>query len=327
MKFIDLHCDTLMNTFLYKKDDMYETDGMVDFKRMKEAGQLAQFFAMYMLSPDVKRYMPEAEIDGVLDEDYIAQLSGTLQRNIDRYSDLIAFARNAEEMLANERTGKMSAFLTIEDGRSVNGSMENLKRYYDMGVRLISFTWNYANCFGWPNSDDAKVMGKGLTDFGKEAVGYMNAAGMLIDVSHLSDGGFWDVAEISAKPFVASHSNCRAICPHKRNLTDDMIRAVADKGGAIGMNFAPIFLGPDPKCEDSRVEMMSEHIRHMIKVGGSDVIALGSDLDGISGNLEIPDISKMYMVFDRLAEDGVGGDVIEKLAYKNALRVMEDSLA
>ena len=327
MKFIDLHCDTLMNTFLYKQDDMYEMEGMVDFKRMKEAGQLAQFFAMYMLSPDVKRFEPEVEFDEVSDEDYIARLSGTLAKNLTMYEDMIAFARNADEMLKNEQDGRMSAFLTIEDGRSVNGSMDNLARYYGMGVRLISFTWNYANCFGWPNSDDAEIMGKGLTDFGREAIGYMNSAGMLIDVSHLSDGGFWDVARISTRPFVASHSNCRAVCTHRRNLTDDMIRVVADKGGVIGMNFAPIFLGPDPKCQDSTVEMMSEHIRHMIKVGGTDVIALGSDLDGISGNLEVPDISRMYMVFDKLAEDGVVYGTIEKLAYRNAQRVIEDCLA
>ena len=324
MKFIDLHCDTLMRTFLFKKQDMYEMDGMVDFARMKQGGQLAQFFAMYMLSPEIAKHAPNVEF--VSDEEYIGQLSTTFKMNLEKYADIIGFAGNASEMLENESKGKMSAFLTIEDGRSVEGKLENIERYYEAGVRLISLTWNYENCFGYPNSKDAEIMQKGLKPFGKAAIEYMNSIGMLVDVSHLSDGGFNDVAAISKKPFMASHSNCRALSPHRRNLTDDMIKVLADHGGVAGLNFAPIFLSPDAAGKESTLEMMSAHVRHMIDVGGTDIAALGSDFDGIDGNIEVSDSSKMGLLFDKLQKDGLSSEVIEKVAYKNALRVISEAL-
>ncbi len=324
MKFIDLHCDTLMRTFLYKQTDMDRMDGMVDFEKMRQGGQTAQFFAMWMLSPDITDHVPNVE--QVSDEEYLSRLGATFRENLDKYSDKIAFAGNAADMLANERSGRMSAFLAIEDGRSVEGSLENIKRYYHMGVRLISLTWNHENCFGFPNSKDPEKMAKGLKPFGHRAVEYMNELGMLIDVSHLSDGGFYEVAEISKKPFVASHSNCRSLSPHTRNLADDMLRVLADKGGVAGLNFAPIFLTPDAKGKDATLELMSAHIRHMIKVGGEDLPALGSDFDGIEGNIEVPDSSKMHLLLERLQEDGVRPSVVEKIAYGNAQRVIKEAL-
>lgn len=324
MKFIDLHSDTLMRTFLFRTHDMYEMDGMVDFRRMRQGGQLAQFFAMYLLSPDIEKRFPD--VKPIPDEEYISLLHATFTDNLAKYRDIIAFAGNAEQMLGNERAGKMSAFLAIEDGRSVLGDLDNIRRYYDMGVRLISLTWNYENCFGSPNSKDPDVMERGLTPFGKGAVEHMNGIGMIVDVSHLSDGGFRDVAEVSTRPFMASHSNCRAISPHRRNLTDGMIRTLADRGGVAGLNFAPPFLSPSASGKESTLEMMSLHIRHMIAKGGEDLPALGSDFDGIEGDIEVSDSSKMGLLFERLAKDGVGSSAVEKIAYKNALRFIRDTL-
>ena len=122
--------------------------------------------------------------------------------------------------------------------------MNRLHTLYQEGVRLVTLLWNEENCIGSPNSKDRKIMQKGLKPFGFEVVEQMNSLGMLIDVSHLSDGGFWDVLSTSSKPIVASHSNARALCEHPRNLSDDMIRALAEKGGVIGLNFYPYFVNP-----------------------------------------------------------------------------------
>lgn len=325
MKYIDTHCDTLMRAFLDKDlDMMHLPESMVDFSRMKAGGTMAQFFAMFLLPPGAEKML---DLSQPVDDDvYINTLHDALMRNIEKYSEIIAFAKNGDDLLANEKAGKMSAFLTIEDGRSVNGSMEKLERYYDMGVRLISLTWNFANCFGSPNSKDPVIMAQGLTDFGKEAVVRMNELGMLVDVSHLSDGGFMDVAALSKKPFVASHSNCRAICPHQRNMTDEMIRILGEKGGVAGINFGPEFLNPDVTCKDSTAALMVQHIKHFLDVGGSDCVGIGTDFDGIQGNMEIGSPDKMELLFHLLHKEGVSDDQIEKIAWKNTFRVIRESM-
>ncbi|MCR3955018.1 MAG: dipeptidase [Gudongella sp.] len=325
MKFIDLHCDTLMKTMEKGSSiRLLENDRTsVDFKRMKEGESLAQFFAVFLPSQEM---MLEYVGRVVEDDEYIDTLVNTLKREIDENSHMISLAGSHSDLVENEKKGRMSAVLTIEDGRSVQGSLEKLRSYYDMGIRLISLTWNFENCFGYPNSDDRNIMEKGLKSFGKEGIQYMNDLGMIIDVSHLSDGGFLDVAKISKKPFVASHSNAREISPHKRNLTDQMIRILGEKGGVAGINFAPHFLQPDTTTDRSTVELMVRHLNHMKNVGGEDVVALGSDFDGIGGELEVDSIERMPMIFAALEKDGWSQGQIEKLAYRNALRVIGESM-
>lgn len=323
MKFIDLHCDTLMKAFMQKKPNVFEMpDSMLDVKRMKQGGGLAQFFAIFLLPEGFKKRM---NMEPVTDDEYIDYLLNAFDETMTEYKDYIAPAYNYDDIVRNEEEGRMSGLVTFEDGRAIDGSLEKLKRYCDRGIRLISLTWNFENCFGFPNSKDPKIMEKGLKDFGKEAVQYMNELGIIVDVSHLSDGGFYDVAKISSKPFVASHSNCRAISPHQRNMTDDMIKILAEKGGVVGINFGPEFLNEDITVKDSTVELMSKHIQWMINLGGEECVALGSDFDGISGNLEVNSVDKVPMIFDRLKTDGIRGSVIEKIAYKNALRVIKDT--
>ena len=322
MKYIDLHCDTLLAAFEKGKTQInVMPEAMIDVERLKKGGAAAQFFAIFMLPEAEKnnsgRMIPEDDV-------YINKLSGILHNSIQENENNLAFARNGVQLEENLKNGKISAFLTLEDGRSINGSMEKLEYYYDMGVRLISLTWNFANCLGYPNSPDEELMKKGLTAFGKEAVERMEELGMLVDVSHLSDGGFYDVADICKGPFVASHSNCRALTPHPRNLTDEMIRIVAEKGGVIGLNFAPGFLGKDIHNSDSRVEDMIRHLQHLWNKGGEDCLALGSDLDGIGGNLEIGSPDQMPRLFDAMSKAGFSGRMIEKMAYENAARVIQE---
>ena len=322
MKYIDLHCDTLLAAFEKEKTQInVMPEAMIDVERLKKGGAVAQFFAIFMLPEAEKnnsgRMIPEDDV-------YINKLSGILHNSIQENEKNLAFARNGAQLEENLKNGRISAFLTLEDGRSINGSMEKLERYYDMGVRLISLTWNYANCLGFPNSPDEELMSKGLTAFGKEAVERMEELGMLVDVSHLSDGGFYDVADICKGPFVASHSNCRSLTPHPRNLTDEMIRIVAEKGGVIGLNFAPGFLGKDIHNSDSRVDDMILHLQHLWNKGGEDCLALGSDLDGIGDNLEIGSPDQMPRLFDAMSKAGFSGRMIEKMAYENAARVIHD---
>lgn len=208
----------------------------------------------------------------------------------------------------------------------MDGRMENLDRFYGMGIRLISLTWNAPNCFGAPNGSTG-----GLTPFGREAVSHMNRLGMLVDVSHLSDRGFSEVAELckrEGKPFVASHSNCRALTLHSRNLTDEMIRAVADCGGVIGVNFGPEFLeqGQPRFRRESRGAAIAAHLRHMIRVGGVGCAAIGTDFDGISGRLEIGSAERMPLLFEALEREGFTQDETEGIAFRNVERVLREVL-
>jgi membrane dipeptidase len=305
-------------------DDMYEIPGaMLDVKRMGQAGAMAQFFAIFMMSPDSEQFSGKEAPD---DSTYIEHCFTVYNKLMAEHSDCIAPGLSGTGVEENYQVGRMSGVLTFEDGRPIAGNPDNLKKYYDLGLRLITLTWNGENCFGFPNSRDPNVMRQGLKPFGKDAVRIMNDLGIMVDVSHLSDAGFWDLASLSKKPFVASHSNCRALSPHPRNLTDDMIRALANSGGVIGLNFCPEFLNADIKDQNSTAARISLHARHIINTGGSDCVALGSDFDGIDGILEISAVEKMPLLFDQFRRDGLGDDVIEKIAWKNALRVMKDVL-
>ena len=320
MKYIDLHCDTLMQAYLREQKQVMELPGaMVDVGRLKEGQAAAQFFAIFMPPPGAEKLVGHLLPD---DEEYIHSLASILHKTIQENPEDIRFAGSLSEYKENEKDGKLSAFLTIEDGRSIAGKLDNIDEYYDLGVLLISLTWNMPNCLGSPNSSNPEIMRRGLTDFGKEAVAYMEEKGVLVDVSHLSDGGFYDVADICKKPYIASHSNCRALSPHQRNLTDDMIRRLAQKGGVAGINFGAEFLNEDIRLKESRIERIVSHILHMMKCGGEDCLAIGTDFDGITGEFEIGSPKKMQSLFEGLRRVKITERQIEKLAYKNAERVI-----
>lgn len=323
--YIDMHCDTLSAALHMGKQTITHMDKtMVDVERLLRSGTAAQFFAMFLTQKAGREWygLPaDADLTEVMMSMYQI-FRNTLAEN----ADTMAFAGCYEDLKRNERDGKLSAFLTIENGYPVKGDMDNLKKYHDLGVRLITLTWNDPNCFGQNHSTDPVLMNTGLTSFGKEAIEVMNDLGIAIDVSHLSDGGFWDVARLTAKPFVASHSNCRALSGHTRNLTDDMIRAVAEKGGVCGLNFESSFLNADLTDRKSRIDRMCDHVEHYIKVGGVEIVGIGSDFDGIGGDLEIGQCTDMYRLFDALERRGISDDVIDRIAYGNVARVIRESM-
>ena len=315
MKFIDLHCDTLMHLDNKNLHTLIKNGRCVDFERMKRGGCVAEFFAIYLPHPDQIKALGYSG-----DEAYVEEKFEIYSRDIKASGNI--WGKSAVDIDLAENSGKVCGFLTLEDGRSVAGSHERLAAFFERGIRLITLTWNFENCFGFPNSTDRDAMMRGLTNFGKEAITQMNELGMIIDVSHLSDGGFWDIVKISKKPFVASHSNARTLVPHPRNLTDGMIRAISNSGGCVGLNFGHQFLNIDKKSLFSKIEDMVRHVLHIRNIGGVQVLALGSDLDGISSTLEIDSIDKMGLLFDALAAAGLSASELEALAYNNALRVI-----
>jgi len=311
MQIIDFHCDTILHLMDQPHLNLYCNDLSVDVEKLKMGNSLAQFFALY-----IDLAMQQNPLQ------YCLRMVDTFHREIEINNNHIALARNYQEMCLNQQAGKISAFLTIEEGGVLQGRLENLRNFYRLGVRLLTLTWNYPNEIGCPNCKE-KYEIQGLTDFGKQVVAEMNRLGMIIDVSHLSDQGFHDVATLSKQPFVASHSNARTIRDHRRNLTDNMIRLLAQKGGIMGINFSGNFLAGSAW---SKVDDMVRHIQHIVRVGGIDVVALGTDFDGIEYDLEIATIGEIDKLVRALSHSGFSTDDIEKICFKNALRVIKECL-
>lgn len=317
MRFIDMHCDTFWLMMQKQGVSLQKNDLCIDIEKMKAAGSMAQFFASFI-------HMSRFKGENASEESYRYALDMITygKAKLAKCSDSIAIARNYDELIANRDSGKLSAILTLEEGGIINDKMEYLEELYRQGIRLITLTWNYENCIGYPNSREPQLMKLGLKPFGIEVIKRMNKLGMVIDVSHLSDGGFWDVIEHSTKPVVASHSNVRALCSHPRNLTDEMIKALAQKGGVAGVNFYPYFLHKSGKAT---VADIANHTWHLYQVGGEDVVAFGTDFDGFDdGELDIAHMGEMNLVYDAIKKRGFSERQIDKILNGNILRVLQD---
>lgn len=309
---IDLHCDTILKLWRGQPKVKLKTNQYcVDVDKMKIAGSLAQFFAVFIDLADHDR--PYSAFTAMAD---------LFMSELEENSDRLALATTSSELERNWQDGKVSCFLTIEEGGVLEGQLSNLYTAYDRGVRLITLTWNYPNELGFPNYEWTYCK-QGLTEFGRNVVVEMNRLGMLVDVSHLSDQGVYDVAAIAKRPFIASHSNARAVVNHSRNLTDPMIKLIADAGGVIGLNFCAEFLGTDPQAQ---IDDMIRHLRYLQQVGGQEVIALGTDFDGISCAIEVEDISQIHKLLTRLEQAGFKSSEIERFCWQNAARVLKDGI-
>lgn len=319
MNLVDLHCDTAWRLFESRNGETLSENGFsVNLKEMKKAESLAQFFACFV---DVGQFQTEQYARGY---ERVKELMHRMKSEVENSDGEIAFAGNYADIMKNKSEGKMSAVLTVEEGGVAEGSLSRVAEFYENGIRLITLLWNYENCIGYPNSRDAAVMRKGLKPYGFEMVERMNELGMIVDVSHMSDGGFWDVIRHSRFPVIASHSNARTLCSHPRNLTDEMIRALAEKGGVAGVNFYPAFIQENMTA---KADDIVHHISHMVNVGGSDVAAIGTDFDGFSdGELEIDKIGQMQILYNALEKNGFSCSQIEKFWSGNALRVIKEIL-
>lgn len=327
MKVFDMHCDTIMAIYqAAKKEEKIELRKnklMVDLEKMQKGDYLAQCFAMFV------PFTVENPFETCM------EMIDCYYLELEKNSDLIRPAFSYQDILNNQKNKKMSAILTIEEGGTTKGNLSFLRDFYRLGVRMITLTWNYENGIGFPNYDKL-AEGKpdfvtpntkdGLTPQGIAMIQEMNRLGIIIDVSHLSDAGFYDVCKYSTKPFVASHSNAREICGHVRNLTDDMIRKLAAKGGVAGINYCAYFVNEKSAHSFTYVKDLVKHIEHMVEIGGIDCVGLGSDFDGIENNLEMDDASKMDLLREELLKEGFSLEDIDKIFYKNILRVMRNVL-
>ena len=319
MNLIDMHCDTLWQLLDLKgSGNLYKNDCNVSIPGMRKAGTTAQFFACFT---DVRSYGNEDGYERCYI--HVQEMIHFMEKQFILFPGDIAPAYSYNDVRKNQSEGKISVILAVEEGGILNYKKERLDDLYERGVRLMTLMGNYENCLGYPGSTDRFMMEKGLKPFGIEIVERMGESGMIIDVSHASDGTFWDILHYAEGPVVASHSNCRALCGHPRNLTDEMIRALADAGGIAGLNFYGRFLG---QYEESRLEDMTRHILHMIDVGGSGFPAIGTDFDGFGGMkyLDIPDVSHMEKLWDALKSKGVPESQLDKIWNENVLRIIKE---
>lgn len=327
MPIIDLHCDTIgvIDRFKRKKDQeisLIKNNLQVDEEKLLKADYYAQCFAMFVYYEVDNPF--EACINAI--DTFYEKLKETNE---------IKLALSYQDLIENHKNKKISAILTIEEGGVCKSNISFLNIFYRLGVRMICLNWNFVNGISHPNYgkfiDDlpdyiTPNTKDGLTDFGFQMVKRMNELGMVVDVSHISDKGFWDVINTSTKPIVASHSNARSVCKHVRNLSDEMIIALNKNGGVMGMNYCAAFLDDDPEIGKSTIKCTINHIRHIKELVGVDVIALGSDFDGIDSNIELKDASYMNLLENELHKEGFTQEEIDKMFHLNALRVFKEIL-
>lgn len=321
MKVIDMHCDTMYEILKHRNIDkninLKNNNLSIDIDKMKQGDYMLQVFAAYT---DIK------EGDSLVN---CLRTIDIFHNEIEKNKDDIGIVLNYSDILKNIEKNKISALLSIEEGACCKGNIELLRNFYRLGVRMMTLTWNYENELGFPNEiiDDKLVLDRGLKKVGFEFIEEMEDLGIIIDVSHLSDAGFYDILNNTKKPFVASHSNARSICCHRRNMTDDMIKKLADRGGVMGLNFYSCFLKNDASDNDlAKIDDMIKHVKHIKNIGGIEVIGLGSDFDGIGCQVEMKNASKMQILAEKMKKEGFREDEIEHIFYKNVLNLFKEIL-
>lgn len=306
MKYIDFHCDTLSRIFKLKQvkdntEDLNNNNGHVDIERLIKSNTILQCFACFV---DLgEKSITDTHYNDVLEMTTLLK-ECTKGEVMSRYNIVV---------------DKFACMLTVEEGGILEGDLTRLYELYNHGIRMITLTWNYENCIGYPNKNYIHK-DKGLKEFGLSVVKEMDHLGMIIDVSHLSDGGFWDVVKFGKRPFVASHSNARSILDHPRNLSDEMIIAMGEKDCVIGLNYYGPFLQENGI---STFESICKHMDHIMKIGGEEILCLGSDFDGIDGVLPMNGCEDLDLLVEAMRTYGFSEETIENICYKNALKFFE----
>lgn len=318
MKIVDMHCDTITRLYFDDDDDQLDQNEChLDLAKLEAGKYLLQNFAIFL---DMSEYSNLPDLTCKIIAFYYDQL----ERNKNRIKPIFKFS--------DLDYTKINAMLTIEDSELV--PYGRLEEFYQLGVRMITLTWNYPNRVGHPNLDGYNLNGyedlkrvdeeNGLSEYGIAYVKKMEELGIIIDVSHCSDKVVWDVLKHTRKPFVASHSNARACCDVGRNLPDDLILAIANRGGVIGLNYLGDFLSDD-RTNESKIVDMIRHLSHFKRLGVIDNIGLGSDFDGIDGKLEIYDGRALPELVEALNEEFTKAEVA-KITYGNVLRLYQSIL-
>ncbi len=354
---VDLHDDTtqMIVDEHYNLADRHDF-GEVDIPRMRQGHIGGIFFSIWT---DSEKYTPTEAIRRSLDQ------IDAVRREVARHPKDIVMATTAADIQAAHRAGRIAALMGVEGGHAIDSDLAVLRTYFDLGARYMTLTHTTAT--PWAGSSGKPADHDGLNDFGREVVREMNRLGMMVDISHVSDKTFYDALQTSSAPVIASHSSCRAICSAPRNMTDDMLRALAKKGGVVHINYYEGFLdedysrreaafkdeeaasdaldartpkfgdrsfvGPEERRINARriaklgripLSRLLDHFDHAIRVAGVDHVGLGSDFDGVSGQLPqgLEDISKIPNLVRGLMERGYSDDDILKVLGGNTLRVM-----
>jgi membrane dipeptidase len=343
----DGHNDTVMDLIAGDRS-FYErgTTGHLDRVRAREGGMIGGFFAVFV--PDAaaaKEHRPELDLHAMVGKGVDGvQLSSSeggpsqafaLQYTVaatsmllrvesgfglpddeelvgDGEDTLLSFVTTAEELEENIETGQFSAILHFEGAEMIDEHFWSRSNIFGHGVPFEFFT-----------SPDT---GPGLTDLGKELITACNDLGIMIDLSHMNEKGFWDIASITNAPLVASHSNAWAICPATRNLTDKQLDAIAESGGLVGLNYNVGFVRPDCKPEkDSPLSMLVDHIDYLVDKLTIDGVALGSDFDGASMPNDLADASMLPNLINELRGRGYDDDSLRKIGYQNWVRTLRET--
>ena len=306
----DFHCDTalaLLGDDLNQAGSLRKNNGHIDLERAGKLGGYAQCFACFTTD------IPEL-LHGISPIVLFERELATIQREVDKNSDLISIAYSVEEIEENRAAGKMSAILTLEGTAGIDYNPALLEDLWAIGFRVSSLGWNERNPLTGSN-----VTGGGLTDLGREYVKEAQRLGMRVDVSHISDEGFWDIMKITNAPILATHSNSRAVFDHSRNITDDMFRAIRETGGVAGYNTCREFTG-----EPSDLDTICDHILHFMELDPDGKhIALGGDLDGVDA---MPDgfegVQSYPALARKLLDRGLTEENVMDIFWNNAIRVL-----
>jgi membrane dipeptidase len=303
--YFDGHCDTV-STIALRGGSLRHNGGHLDLARLRHYTNPTQVFALYAdsaaLSPD--RFWP-----------HLQWLYHTFVYQLSQNKDICSFCTTSQDIQNAHAAGLTAALLSIEGGELLNCDPALLETVHAWGVQCINLTWNHQNALSGSHRQSPE---QGLTARGRVFVREMVGLNMIPDLSHLSDKGFWDVAEMGVCPLLATHSNARALCPHSRNLTDDMFRAICQTGGVAGINFYVPFVGGD-----SSLEAVADHIDHWMALDGAKHIALGGDWDGceaLAGH--ISGVEALPRLWDILTQRGYDRAVLEDIFYYNLSRLL-----
>lgn len=350
---VDTHTDAIYSHLHGRSIEVRSDKGHVDLIRLAEGGVDVQFFALW---PDPRQYKPDKMYRQTV------TLLDSVTAVVSRNPDKVRLCRNPAEIEQTVADGKIAACMGIEGGTAIENSLDKLVYFYNRGVRYLGLTWNDSNDWASSAKDetDPNWQGhKGLTDFGRKVIRKMNELGMIVDLSHSGEQTFYDVLKITTKPVICSHSCVYAICPHFRNLKDDQLKALAENGGVIFINFYPGYLVKDfdriymearkraTAIQDSLknagssepfdraayihsqidslkpdVGTLADHIDYVVRLIGDDHVGLGSDFDGISitpNGLE--DVTKMPEIAKELLRRGYSRESVEKILGGNFMRV------
>lgn len=308
---IDGHTDVLISLEQLGRKFHKESEyGHVDLPRIRKGNVAAMFFAIY---PGINEY-------------YIMKGARQLLELVEEPKNELMLIKKASDLEVAEKENKVGVIFHIEGIGGFDTEFHLLHLLYRLGLRSFGITWSNLNRFGSGSSFDpnAPEDTRGLTAEGRELVLEANKLGVIVDVSHLSDKSFWNVLDVTKKPIIASHSSVRAICPHIRNLSDDMIKALADNGGLMGINFGNSFLREDMgRSKDTPYTKIIDHVDYVVNLVGPDHVAFGSDFDGTSVPDEIKDVTGFNKLVAEMEKRGYSDQDINKIGHENLIRIFK----